>query len=231
MSEDLPLILLPGLMCDEVSWASTAEELACEWQVLDIPAYDTIPAIAEELLGQLPDRFAFAGHSMGGYIGLEILNQAPDRVDRIAFVASMAQPDGPDMVQARARLVERVEAGEFDEIAVTLSKMMVPKTQEDASWYREQFVEMAHRIGPEKFVAHQKAVMARTDRHDTAKAYGGPCLVIGSEEDAITPMTMMEKLSKAAAGSTLIRLPDGGHLIPWTKPFEVATALDGWLSR
>lgn len=229
MSEETPLILLPGLLCDDASWTDVAEELACEWEVVDVPAMPSIPAIAEDLLGRLPDRFCVAGHSMGGYIALEMLRQAPARIERLAFVASMANPDAPGLIEARRRLVERVEAGEFEEIAVTLSSMMVPDTQKDSAWFRQKFVEMARRIGPDKFVAHQKAVIDRTDMLKVARTFKGPSLVVGAADDRVAALAKMKRLADAMAGATFVRLPDGGHLPCWTRPFDVANALDAWL--
>lgn len=230
MSDETPLILLPGLLCDDASWTEVAEELACDWRIMDVPPLETIEEIAHVLLADLPDRFALAGHSMGGYIALEMLRQAPARIERLAFVASMADPDGPDLIAARKRLIERVDAGEFEEIAVTLSKMMVPRSQEDADWFRAKFVEMAHRIGPEKFIAHQKAVMTRADRLDTARTFEGPCLIVGAEDDAVTLMDRMQKLASAMKDANFVRLSGGGHLPVWTRPFDVANAIDAWLT-
>src|ERR1051325_1478451 len=39
---------------------------------------DSMAAIAARVLSEAPPRFALAGHSMGGYIALEIMRQAPE---------------------------------------------------------------------------------------------------------------------------------------------------------
>ena len=43
---------------------------------------DTMAAIATRILDDAPPRFALAGLSMGGYIALEIVRRAAERVDR-----------------------------------------------------------------------------------------------------------------------------------------------------
>ena len=47
-------------------------------------------------LAAAPDRFALCGLSIGGYIALEVMRQAPDRVERLALLDTSALPDTPE---------------------------------------------------------------------------------------------------------------------------------------
>jgi pimeloyl-ACP methyl ester carboxylesterase len=48
-------------------------------------------AIAQRILAAAPPRFALAGLSMGGYIALEIMRQAPERVAKLALLDTPAR--------------------------------------------------------------------------------------------------------------------------------------------
>lgn len=49
--------------------------------------------IARRILAEMLLRFALAGHSMGGYIILEMFRQAPERVARLALLNTSARPE------------------------------------------------------------------------------------------------------------------------------------------
>src|SRR5262245_33229570 len=71
----IPLILLPGLLCDDVLWRHQVEELAdiAEPRVADLTGADSVTGLARAVLTGAPPRFALAGLSMGGYVAFEIM--------------------------------------------------------------------------------------------------------------------------------------------------------------
>src|SRR5512132_4733362 len=95
MSSKTPLVLLPGLLCDAALWQHQIATLAdlAEITVADLMQADQAGAAAQGVLASAPDEFALAGLSMGGYVALEIMRQAPDRVTRLALLDTSARPD------------------------------------------------------------------------------------------------------------------------------------------
>ena len=80
MIEIPTLVLVPGLGCNGDVWSETigalADVAAC--QLADISAGASIPEMAEALLAGAPERFALAGHSLGGYVAFEVLRRLKD---------------------------------------------------------------------------------------------------------------------------------------------------------
>ena len=71
VSAKTPLILLPGLLCDEALWApqiAALSDLATS-RVADLTQDDSLVAMARRVLDVAPARFALAGISMGGGTG------------------------------------------------------------------------------------------------------------------------------------------------------------------
>ena len=81
MTAKTPLILLPGLLCDEALWAHQVQTLTdiADVTVADMTLDDTVEDMAERVLKAAPERFALAGLSMGGYAALAIIRRAPER--------------------------------------------------------------------------------------------------------------------------------------------------------
>lgn len=61
------LILLPGMVCDQLSWAPVTNSLEGEVKLMTAtyPKLDSLAAMAEQVLAMAPATFALAGHSMG----------------------------------------------------------------------------------------------------------------------------------------------------------------------
>src|SRR5258706_11310540 len=76
-----PLLLLSGLLCDETIWADIPERLGdrADVRVMSFRGFSSISAMAEHVLAMAPERFAVAGHSMGGRVALEVLRSASRR--------------------------------------------------------------------------------------------------------------------------------------------------------
>src|SRR5260370_20869502 len=81
-----PLLLLSGLLCDETVWAEIPERLgdAAEVRVISFGRFSSIPEMAEHVLAVAPERFAIAGHSMGGRVALEVIRTASQRITALA---------------------------------------------------------------------------------------------------------------------------------------------------
>lgn len=123
----LPLILLPGLLCDGALWAHQSrylEEVA-DVSVADLTRHDGVAAMAAAVLEAAPPRFAVAGLSMGGYVALEIARQAPDRVVKLALLDTNARADTDEQRRRRRGLMALANQGEFRGVTPRLLPMLI----------------------------------------------------------------------------------------------------------
>ena len=122
------LVLIPGLLCDERLWRHEMEglaDLADPILVPDVTGQDSMQGMAREVLATAPERFALAGLAMGGYVALEIVRQAPDRVEALALLDTSARPDTPEQTKTRLALIKMARDGRFDEVWRTLLPKIV----------------------------------------------------------------------------------------------------------
>ncbi len=103
MTDRIPLALLPGLLTDRALWAHQIEALAdlAESRVADFTTQGSIAGMARSVLEMMPARFALAGLSMGGYVAMEVLRQAPERVGLLALLDTKARLDSPAHTKSR----------------------------------------------------------------------------------------------------------------------------------
>jgi pimeloyl-ACP methyl ester carboxylesterase len=112
------LILVPGLNCTDRLFGPQIEALSRSrpLAVADNGSDASIPEMAHRLLTHAPDRFALAGLSMGGYVALEVMRQAPQRVLALALSDTTARPDTDEARESREKLIALAANGRFDEI-------------------------------------------------------------------------------------------------------------------
>jgi len=96
---------VPPLLCSARVYESVLDTV---WSygavtIADTVRDDTIAGMATRLLRDASGRFVLLGTSMGGYVALEVVRQAPGRVAGLALVSTSARADSQDQVAARGR--------------------------------------------------------------------------------------------------------------------------------
>lgn len=232
MREPLPTLLLPGLAATARLYAA---QIPLLWQfgpvmLADHRRDDSIGAIARRILDQAPPRFALLGLSMGGYIGFELLRQAPGRVLRLALLDTTARPDTPEQTARRRVLIEQARTGRFGEVADLLYPGLVHPDRLGDDSLREQVRCMAEETGAEAFIRQQTAIMNRLDSRPQLAAIGCPTLVLVGDADQLTPPERAQEIAAAIPGARLVVVPASGHLSTLEQPERVNAALLEWLA-
>ncbi|RAU21561.1 alpha/beta hydrolase [Paramagnetospirillum kuznetsovii] len=227
------LILLPGLLNDSRLWRHQARTLSAGREVLfaDLTQDDSLSAMAERVLAVAPRRFCLAGLSMGGYACMEIMRRSPERVERLALLDTTARPDLPDQTQRRLDAIGIAKAGGFDKIMPTmLPNLLCAKSLADAA-ITTLAKDMARTVGRDAFVRQQTAIMGRPDSRESLASVRCPTLLLCGAEDALTPLDRHQEMAALIPGSTLVSIPDSGHLAPLENPDAVTGALLRWLEE
>jgi pimeloyl-ACP methyl ester carboxylesterase len=227
------VVFLPGLLCDAQLWHPQIVGLgpSIEPWVADLTRDDSIAGMAERALAEAPGpEFALAGLSMGGYVAMEIMRQAPERIERLALLDTQARPETPDATERRFALMALAEKGGFTGVADRLMPLLVHSSRLTDVPLVDLIKDMAKNVGRDAFLRQQQAIMERPDSRDTLWKIRCPTLVLCGEHDLLTPRDRHEEISAAIRGSTLVVLPGCGHLSTLEKPLEVNRALSAWLT-
>lgn len=226
-----PTLLIPGLICTTELFAP---QLPALWPhgpvtVASTLEGDTIGAMASAILRDAPPTFALGGLSMGGYIALEILRQAPERVVKLALMDTSARPDAAEQTRVRQGLVETALSGRYDTVlAMTVPNLLHPDHRADASLI-ETLIRMGRVVGAEGFARQQGAIMGRIDSRPFLSAISVPTLVLVGEQDALTPPEVAREMADAIPNARLVIVPNAGHVSTLEQPGAVSAALVDWL--
>lgn len=232
MTAEQPLALLPGLLCDEALWTPQLEALAglASCRVIDLTAQDSMAAMAEAVLAAMPERFALAGLSMGGYVAFEVMRRAPGRVTRLALIDTQARPDLPEQAQRRRDLMDLARRGRFEGVTERLLPLFIHPDRLADSDLSEAVMAMTRRVGAEAFLRQQRAILDRPDSRPSLVRISCPTLVLCGRQDALTPVECHTEIAAGIANSRLVVVEDCGHLATMERPEAVNRALRAWLS-
>ena len=212
----LPLVLLPAMGCDGQLWAQQVLALGdiTHPELGDLTVDATLEAMAARVLAHAPPRFAVAGVSLGGYVALEMIRQAPERVERIALFGTRAS------LRMRARTLD--EQGMLA-IAPHADPMLTPIISGPVQ-------AMAERVGATVFERQQRALLARPDIGDAIRGVRVPTLVAVGDRDRICLPEDARELADSIPDAHFRLIRNCGHLAPMERPGEVTALLRAFLT-
>ncbi|MGW0823399.1 bifunctional 3-oxoadipate enol-lactonase/4-carboxymuconolactone decarboxylase PcaDC [Streptomyces sp. NPDC002845] len=230
-----PLLLGPSLGTSTALWDKLAPELSVTHRVIrwDLPGHGGSPAgligpgaTVADLAGlvlALADslgvgRFAYAGVSLGGAVGLYLAAHHAERVSSLAVICSSAHFNGSKPWQERAELVRREGLAGLAETAG--SRWFTP------GFTVPELVDDHRTADPEAYAACCDA-LAAFDIRDELPAITAPTLLIAGREDPATPPAHLREIADAVPGSSLTELAGASHLAPAECPEAVLAALRG----
>ncbi|MFH8389130.1 3-oxoadipate enol-lactonase [Streptomyces sp. NPDC018036] len=228
-----PLILGPSLGTSYALWDRVVPELSAAHRVVrwNLPGHGGSPAGAigpgatvadlAALVLELADsldigRFAYAGVSLGGAVGLHLAVHHPERISSLAVICSSAHFNGAKPWEERAELVRREG---LEPLVATA----------DARWFTAGFtvpdlVRDQREADPGAYAACCDA-LAAFDIRDRLASITAPTLLIAGREDPATPPAHLREIADAVPGAALVEIPGASHLAPAQCPEAVLTAL------
>lgn len=226
-----PLVLLPGMMCDARLFGPQTACFSGRRVVHHAPisGAESMQGLAAAVLAQAPARFALAGLSMGGIVAMEVLRQAPERVERLALLDTNPLAEAEEVKARRGPQIDKARAGRLAEV---MRDEMKPNYLADGPGKRELLdlcMQMALDLGPEVFVRQSVALRDRPDQRETLRAFKGPALVLCGREDALCPVARHELMADLLPNATLTIIDGAGHMPTLEKPQETNAALARWL--
>ncbi len=196
---------------------------------------DSLDDYAKEVI-HLLDHFGiaqavFVGLSMGGYILFSIYRHYANRVRAMVLADTRAQADSEEGKTGRRSMAQVAFSEGAPAIAdLMLPKLLAPSTIEQHSEIVEQVRQMILQTSTAAIVVDLAAMAARPDSTDLLSKITCPTLVIVGEDDIPTPVVESHYMVERITGSTLVTIPEAGHLSNFEQPAAFNHALQNFLA-
>lgn len=237
---DAPLVVLgPSLGTSTVLWEDVVPLLegyrVAAW---DLPGHGAAPAAtASFTVADLADAvaaavdassFAYAGVSLGGAVGLELMRRHPDRVRAAAIVASGARLGTPEGWRDRAAQVRAQSTSSL--IAASARRWFA-----DGSPARRPEIvgRLLHALqdADDESYARCCEALAGYDLRGRLGAIGAPVLAVWGAHDTVATRADAAEIAEAVRHGATHRIADAAHLPPAEQPEAVADVLTTFLER
>jgi 3-oxoadipate enol-lactonase/4-carboxymuconolactone decarboxylase len=244
--DELPLLVLgPSLGTSAVAlWSECARGLTDAFDVVawDLPGHGhnrAVPdepftvaelaagvlAVVDDLLvqrGQNGGDFFYAGDSVGGAVGLQLLLDQPARVTAAALLCTGARIGD-----------EAMWTGRIGQVSVSGTPVMVSASAE--RWFGPGFLDRRPEVGSALLHALQEAdddgyiqvcgALARFDVRDRLAEIGVPVLAVAGSDDVATPPELLRAVADGVREGSYVELDGVAHLAPAEAPEAVAALL------
>jgi pimeloyl-ACP methyl ester carboxylesterase len=233
MEAAIPVVMVPGLNCSARVYATQMPAL---WQFGPVQIADhrrgsSMTEIAKSILERAPKQFALVGFSMGGYISLEILRQAKDRVIKLALIDTAAAADRPEQTEKRHKSIALTREGKAAEREEALWPLLVHESRLKDEAVRNVVKEMHQETGSEVYINQQTAIMSRVDSRTLLKDLKMETLIVVGDSDQLTPPAAAKEMHELVEGSTLDVIPNCGHMSTLERPDRVTKLLVEWIAE
>ncbi|MCW2848275.1 MAG: 4-carboxymuconolactone decarboxylase / 3-oxoadipate enol-lactonase [Marmoricola sp.] len=240
---DLPLLVLgPSLGTSATTlWSACAGGLTDVFDVVawDLPGHGYNTSVPEEsftmaelasgvlkVLDPILEQrdayggsFAYAGDSVGGAVGLQLLLDHPDRVSSAVLLCTGARIGEAAMW-----------TGRMAQVSLSGTSVMVSGSAE--RWFAPGFLDRSPSVGSALLHALQDAddtgymqvceALASFDVRDRLGEILSPVLAVAGAEDAVTPTEGLRQIADGVKDGRLVELDGVAHLAPAEAPDQVA---------
>lgn len=228
---DVPLILLPGTVCDARLFAPLLDLLGHpDARVMDMMEERSTSELAVRILADAPERFNLLGFSLGGIVALEMIAQAPHRIAGLALLDTTPRPDpNANAITRRGAVAKARLEGMDGYILDAWSRLVSPSNAESAA-LRETIVAMARDAGPEVLDSQSEVAIHRVDSRPRLGAIDVPTLVLAGTDEQVCPLAAHEELAAGIPNARYFTIPAAGHFAPLENPAAVARHVRDWLA-
>ena len=230
--KDIPVVFIPGTLCDARLFFPQVEELSQNWVVLVAPPLvgGSITEYAVGLAAQLPSRFSVVGHELGACIAMELVRKFPQRVDRLAIMSANALADVPSEITQREHDIIAARSGPFPKCYMNslASRLSNPGAADAVLTILQEIAEASN---PQTYIDHIRAMQKRPDQQSALRRYNKPVGIICGRDDPIYPLRRIEFLAQLIPDAQLYVIDGAGHYPSLENPMECTLALSRWLKQ
>ena len=221
-----PALLIGGTLCDARLFAQMAERLTLVPVVAAPISHTTVEDTAKAMLAEAPLRFVAIGFSLGGFVVLEMMRCAPERLLGAVLISSNPHPLQPGGTEARRADVRLASKAGIQAVIDRLwPRYVAPERIEDRKL--EALVRNMAVCESARFADQTELAISRPDSMEVIRTSSLPLLALHGGADEMSPVERAHGFAEGPRARLTV-LPKVGHFVPLEAPAEAAAAINQW---
>ena len=153
-----------------------------------------------------------AGHSLGGYVALALLERNPQQLRGLMLLNSHPFTDSEERKVLRQRAMEVAKKQKSSYLHAAIPALVAPANADRLREDLRVMAEAARSMPVQGILAAQEGMMLRPDRSDLLRTIRPfPVVVVAGIDDPVVPMALTETFWNLPGVTRRVALP-GGHL-------------------
>lgn len=236
MGRGKPFVFIHGFPLDHATWLPVAGILAKKAHCIlpdlrglgksPVPGTKTtIPQMAEDVIRLIDtlevDKACFVGHSMGGYVAMQIARAYPERVFGLGLVATRSEPDSTKKAAERLASRDAVLNDGTSGLIDTMAERLTNRPE-----IRRLVKPVMQKTSPQGIALAQYAMAIREDATVWLRELTYPIVVVAGGRDVISPEKGMKDLCSQLMDGRWYFSSRASHMLPLEEPGLIARALE-----
>jgi len=125
------LVLLSGLLCDRFVWQHQIKALQHHATIIvpNMNQFNNADDLIESIIEICPSQFYLAGHSMGGWLAIELMRKYSERVRKLCIIATSARLDSAKKMRLRNQCINSFATVPTEELVNFLAEYYLYKPE------------------------------------------------------------------------------------------------------
>lgn len=230
----IPVVFLHGFCESNKIWSELTKNLSDEFRILcpDLPGFGnsdklqnpfSLEQVGNELILWLNKlgiyKAVIIGHSLGGYVALELLRKYPESVVGIGLFNSSAFEDTPDKKENRDKLIQFLNHnGVAPFIKTFVPSLFYPPTISNSQNVIEQISSDGLTLETDVVAGYAAAMRDREDGMDLLRKYSSRILLIAGEFDQNIPIEKTKKMASILKKENSHIMSNSAHMSLFEQP-------------
>jgi pimeloyl-ACP methyl ester carboxylesterase len=239
--EGFPLVFLHGYCESHTLWEHFSAELSSGFRVIrpDLPGFgqsgllptpfvlaDVAIRLADWLASVGVERCVLIGHSLGGYIALEMARHRPGLLAGFGLFNSSAFGDSPEKKENRNKLIDFIaREGVEPFIRTFVPSLFYPARAEEHRQIIERQRQEGNMTAAQTVMAYAAAMRDRPDGMDVLRKYAAVTLLIAGEHDQNVPLEKSRAMAAFLPPGRAHILPGTAHMAMFEQPYSSLEAV------
>jgi len=242
--EGKPLLLIHGFLENSSMWNDFTKLWKSNFRVicLDLPGHGNTAAhtyqhtmafyaqVCHQLMTNLKlENVIVVGHSMGGYIGLELVDQFPDKIDQLILLNSTALADSEERKAERARAIKAIQQFPEAFVSMAVKNLFLTEDQNRLAQVIEHAIIEAKKCSTQGIIATLEGLKTRRNHQETLAKTKVKTTIVAGKKDQVVKYAPTKQLAKETS-TRLVSLP-GGHMSHLEFPQETFEIISNLIAK
>lgn len=226
--DGFPLVFLHGFCESNKIWKELSTNLHKQFRIIcpDLPGFgeSSLPdrqfsleqigdSIVEFLKSKGVKECIVIGHSLGGYLSLEMMRKYPSFTKAIGLFNSSAFADPEDKKENRNKLIQFIDQhGVAPFLKTFVPSLFYPQTSNKYQSIINEIEKDGVSIKPESVMWYAAAMRDRIDSIDLLKRNPERILLIAGEEDQNVPLEKSNEMARYLPDENVHIMPESAHM-------------------